>query len=102
MTSLSHKIVNTILLIPRGKVLSYGSVAALSGNPGAARQVSWLLKSQTDRLNLPWHRVINSRGKISIKDYNGYSLQKSLLESEGVLFDDKDCVDLNIYQWDGK
>lgn len=101
MTELSKQIVNTILSIPEGKVLSYGAVAALSGNPGAARQVSWLLKSQTNKYNLPWHRVISSKGKISIKDYHGYALQKSLLESEGVIFDDKDNVNLELYLWDG-
>lgn len=102
MTQLSQNIVDTIAAIPIGKVLSYGAVAALSGNPGAARQVSWLLKSQTDKNNLPWFRVINSAGTISIKDPHGYQLQKSLLESEGVIFDNRGRVNLHIFMWDGK
>lgn len=99
MTKLSQEIVNIISNIPKGSVLSYGAVAALSGSPGAARQVSWLLKTQTKKYNLPWHRVINSKGKISIKDGHGYALQKSLLEDEGVVFDDDDKIDLNLFMW---
>lgn len=99
MTKLSKNIVNTILSIPPGKVLSYGAVAALSGNPNASRQVSWLLRSQTEKYNLPWFRVINSMGKISIKDPHGYMIQKELLQSEGVMFNNKDTIDLNKYLW---
>ncbi len=101
MTQLSQNIVDTIAAIPKGKVLSYGAVAALSGNPRAARQVSWLLKTQTDKRNLPWFRVINSAGEISIKDPHGYEIQKSLLEAEGIIFDNKDKVDLHVYMWNG-
>lgn len=101
MNELSNQIVKTIKSIPYGKVLSYGAVAALSGNPRAARQVSWILKSQTKKLDLPWHRVINSQGKISIKDPTGHLLQKRLLEEEGVLFSNSGKVDLTIFQWNG-
>lgn len=102
MTQLSQNIVNIIKSIPVGKVLTYGGVAALAGNPRAARQVSWLLKSQTKKLDLPWFRVINGRGTISIKQYDGYILQKKLLESEGIIFTTTDKIDLNIYLWNGK
>lgn len=101
MTKLSQKIVDTIAAIPKGKVLSYGAVAAISGLPRGARQVSWLLKSQTEKRNLPWFRVINSSGKISIKDPYLYEEQKQLLESEGIIFNNKDIVDLNIFMWNG-
>lgn len=101
MTQLSHKIVDIILSIPHGKVLSYGGVAALAGNPRAARQVSWLLKTQTEIYNLPWHRVISSKGLISIKDYTGNAIQQSLLESEGISFNGKGYIDLNKYMWNG-
>lgn len=101
MTDLSDRIIEIILSIPKGKVLTYGSVAALAGCPRAARQVSWLLKTQTDKLNLPWHRVINSKGKISIKDFNGYHLQKILLEEEGIIFDENETVNLKYFMWNG-
>lgn len=102
MTKLSQQIVQIISSIPKGKVLSYGAVAALAGSPRAARQVSWLLKTQTDKHNLPWHRVINSKGSISIKEFHGYSLQKQLLESEGIVFDRNDKIDLELFLWDGQ
>jgi methylated-DNA-protein-cysteine methyltransferase related protein len=101
MTKLSQELVNIIASIPSGKVLSYGVVAALGGSPRAARQVSWLLKTQTHKFNLPWYRVVNSKGSISIKDYDGYQLQKNLLESEGILFNKNDIIDLKIYMWNG-
>lgn len=101
MTELSKRIVQKIKSVPKGKVLTYGGVAALAGSPRGARQVSWLLKSQTDKENLPWWRIINSKGRISIKDPVGYSLQKKYLEDEGVKFDSTDHIDLNIYLWRG-
>lgn len=99
MTRLTTDIIKIISDIPYGKVLTYGRVAALAGSPRAARQVSWILKSQSSKYNLPWHRVINSNGKISIKDYNGYEEQKYLLLSEGILMDKRDCIDLKTYLW---
>ena len=97
MTELSKRITNTILAIPKGYILTYGAVAALSGNPRAARQVSWLLKTQSKKLNLPWHRVISSKGNISIKDFSLHLTQRALLESEGLEFDSENYIDLDIY-----
>ena len=82
--------------IPKGKVTSYGTVAALAGSPGAARQVVQILH-RTD--NIPWHRVINSRGVIAIKDYDGFQEQKMLLSMEGVESDSSGKIDLNKYLW---
>lgn len=85
--------------IPPGKVLTYGRVAALAGKPNGARQVSRLLHSMSEKYDLPWHRVINAGGKISLKPSYGFELQKALLESEGVCFSKQETVDLNIYLW---
>ncbi len=82
--------------IPYGKVTSYGSIATLAGNPRAARQVVQILHKTN---NIPWHRVINSQGKIAIKDYDGFQEQKMLLEMEGVKSDLKGKIDLNKYLW---
>lgn len=101
MTEFTEKIIWYIQNIPRGKVLTYGGVAALAGNPGAARQVSWVLRSYTEKLSLPWFRVINSTGGISIKNIQGYTLQKTLLEKDGIVFNEKEKVDLKAYMWDG-
>ena len=73
--------------IPSGHVLTYGEVARLSGMPRAARRVSQALRRAPRGLNLPWHRVINSQGKISFpEDSGGWIKQKNKLEEEGVVF----------------
>ena len=73
--------------IPSGHVLTYGEVARLSGMPRAARRVSQALRRAPGDLNVPWHRVINSQGKISFpEDSTGWLRQKDRLEEEGVVF----------------
>lgn len=70
--------------IPRGRVLSYGDVAALSGSPRAARQVVRILSTMSTRYNLPWHRVIGKDGAIRLPRGGGYEEQEAELRSEGV------------------
>ena len=73
--------------IPSGHVLTYGEVARLSGLPKAARRVSQALRRAPGDMQLPWHRVINSQGKISFpEDSSGWKRQKDMLEGEGVVF----------------
>ena len=73
--------------IPRGHVLTYGEVARLAGMSRAARRVSQAMRRAPRGMKLPWHRVINAQGKISIPpDSPGHQRQKELLESEGVVF----------------
>lgn len=86
--------------IPYGSVATYGQVAAHLGNPRAARTVGWALHSTPDDLDIPWHRVINSKGRIST-DCGEHSpdLQRRLLENEGVEFDGRGCTSLDRYQW---
>ena len=96
---LSRKIIDTIKKIPKGRVATYGQIAAKAGNPQAARQVVRILHIFWEKEKLPWFRVINSQGKISLKPGEGYELQKSLLESEGVKFDDNDKINFKKYGW---
>ncbi len=96
----TEKVIHIIKSIPRGKILTYGSIAALAGKPGGARQVSWVLHSSSRKYKLPWHRVINSSGKISLKHPLDYQHQKNLLVSEGIEFSLKDVIDLKDYLWD--
>jgi methylated-DNA-protein-cysteine methyltransferase-like protein len=73
--------------IPRGHVLTYGEVARLAGMSRAARRVSLAMRRAPRRMKLPWHRVINAQGKISIpEDSPGHQRQQELLEREGVVF----------------
>ncbi len=85
--------------IPPGQVATYGQIAALAGNPQGARQVVWVLHTYSEKENLPWHRVINSKGGISLGHGSGYEMQKALLEKEGIIFDKNDRVNLKKYQW---
>lgn len=61
--------------------------------------MAWLLHSSADKYGLPWHRVINVKGQISLPHGYGYELQKALLEEEGVVFDNNDTVDLKQFGW---
>jgi methylated-DNA-protein-cysteine methyltransferase-like protein len=95
--SFSERVITLIKAIPKGYVATYGQIARRVGNPGAARQVSYILHSSSRKEQLPWHRVVNSRGSISLKRGHGYELQKQLLLDEGVIFDDDDRIDLQHY-----
>lgn len=90
--------------IPRGKVASYGQIAALLGHPQAARTVGWALNALrgSDVDDVPWQRVINSAGRISISRADlGADLQRILLEEEGVVFDARGYIDLRRFGWEG-
>jgi len=97
--SFSERVRDLIKQIPFGKVATYGQIAAFAGNPRASRQVVRILHSSSKKYNLPWHRVINSKGRISLPHNEGYEDQKGLLESEGVIFDDNDTIDLELFLW---
>lgn len=94
----TENIILVITKIPKGKVLTYGRVAALAGIPNGARQVVRALHTQGKKYNLPWHRVVNIKGEIAIKEETGASIQKDLLEMEGVIFENNK-IDLNKYLW---
>ncbi|MBN2012911.1 MGMT family protein [candidate division KSB1 bacterium] len=94
-----QRIYKVIGQIPYGSVATYGQIARLAGLPGQARMVGYALHSSPDRLELPWHRVINSQGTISFpKAEVAYDVQRSLLEAEGIIFKN-DRVNLRRYQW---
>lgn len=99
-TDFTKKVVATIKKIPKGKVASYGQIAKLAGNPLGSRGVVWILHSSSATNDLPWHRVINAKGRISFPPMSEHWFrQKALLEKEGIEFDEGDVVDLKIYQW---
>ena len=97
-----RRVVIAVKKIPRGKVATYGQIAALAGNPRAARQVAWVLHAASDKEKLPWQRVINREGGISLPRYGGYELQRALLAKEGIKFDRNDKIYLARYQWKPK
>ncbi len=99
-TNFTQDVIKIIKSIPVGKVLTYGKIAKLAGNPRAARQVSWLLHSSTNKYKLPWHRVINSQGEIALKSQDGKDYQKILLEKEGIEFTENNKIDFKKYLWE--
>src|SRR5262245_27687083 len=89
--------------VPPGKVVTYGQVAALLGQPRAARAVGYALRFLPEGMDVPWHRVINHRGQISLRTPpESPLLQRLLLEEEGVVFDAEGRVDLALYRWQGE
>lgn len=97
-------IYNVVKTIPHGRLATYGQVAALAGMVRAARQVGVALRATPDKVQIPWHRVVNAQGRVSmrLKDWQsgGDELQKILLEAEGVAFDETGKIDLKRYRWE--
>jgi len=85
--------------IPRGRVATYGLVAAAAGSPLGARQVVRILHSLSSREKIPWHRVISGRGSISLPRGLGFETQRALLRKEGVKVSPEGRVDLGTYLW---
>lgn len=86
--------------IPRGRVATYGQIAELVGIPRQARQVGYALHALAWGSSVPWHRVINAQGEISLRRKPGAEgLQRQLLEREGVVFDAAGRVDLAAVRW---
>lgn len=94
--------------IPLGKVTSYGRVAQMLGAPNAARAVGYALRALKDKkddpayADVPWQRVVNSQGRISIVNREaGPHRQAELLRAEGVEVSEDLRIDLEIYLWSG-
>ena len=83
-----------------GKVATYGQIAQLAGLPKHARLVGTVLKNLDEGSHLPWHRIINSQGKVSTTnlDEHGENRQLKLLKNEGVLLENHK-IKLKDYQW---
>lgn len=99
MTSFTECVIKVIQSIPSGKVMTYGQIARAAGSPRAARQVVRILHSMSEKYNLPWHRVINSKGEIGINDEELFFTQKTLLEEEGIEFKSEKSVSLEQFLW---
>ncbi|MFG0589371.1 MULTISPECIES: MGMT family protein [Acinetobacter] len=97
---LHRQILEVIALIPYGKVATYGQIAKLAGIPKHARLVGYVLKHLDQESRIPWHRVINSQGKISVMRINekGENIQQQLLADEGIyLLNNK--INLKVFSW---
>jgi methylated-DNA-protein-cysteine methyltransferase-like protein len=90
--------------IPVGKVATYGQIAAILGNPRGARQVGWMLADLGKEKDVPWWRVVDRFGHLSIgkRSSNAQEIQKVYLENEGVVVDSGYNVELGKYRWENR
>lgn len=100
MTSFPQRVWEIVRKIPKGKVISYGQVAVYIGVPRAGRAVGWTLRRSQDK-SLPWWRVVNASGRISIKGNweHEASEQRELLRQEGVEVKEDFTLDINKYRF---
>ena len=100
MSKFSEKVLQVVRSVPYGRVVSYGQVALYVGIPRAARQVGWILR-QSEGKDIPWWRVINNAGRITIKGnrFNSPELQKKLLRAESVKVADDFEINIERYRY---
>ncbi len=98
MNEFTKEVIKIIKQIPLGKVMTYGQIASVAGNPWGARQISRILHAMSNKYHLPWHRVINAKGEISLKGEGGlYQIEK--LSEEGIkVVNNK--INLSIYRFE--
>jgi len=99
MESAYETIYAQVRRIPVGRVATYGQIADLAGRPKHARQVGYALHNLPSDTDVPWHRVINARGEISLRSVDGKIIQQVLLEEEGVTFVDG-RIRLKDFRWE--
>ncbi len=100
MMNFNEQVYALVRLIPHGKVISYGRVAALLDNPRGARAVGWALAALPDGTDVPWHRVVNSQRRVSPR-YPGDDghRQQAQLQAEGIAFDENGQIPKSLF-WD--
>lgn len=94
--SVNERIYMVIRQVPEGKVTTYGQISKIVGTV-SARQVGYALAAVREGMNVPWQRVVNSQGKVSLPG----SEQQRLLEAEGIEFSAQSRIDLKRFGWSG-
>lgn len=99
-TTFKQKVIGVVSKIPYGSVASYGQVALYCGAPRAAREVGWTLNRMENIDEVPWWRVVNNTGRITIKGSSfSADMQRKLLRSEGLIISDDFTFDIEHYRW---
>jgi len=99
MSDSYDRIYAAVRRVPRGKVATYGQIATIAGLKGHARQVGYALHALKASTGVPWQRIINAKGMISLGPMRGGVSQRLLLEAEGVTFDAGGRVSLAKFGW---
>ena len=94
-----QRVLMSIHAIPYGKVATYGQIARLAGSLRAARQVGGILRKLPKGSSIPWYRVVNRSGNISLIGPD-YTRQRTALQDEGITFNASGVIDLALYGWD--
>ena len=99
MTDLQHRVYHFLTLIPKGKVVTYGTIATFLGDPHLCRVVGNILHVNPDPLGHPCYKVVNSKGQLADRfGDGGPEVQRRRLEADGIRVTDNK-VDLTIYGW---
>lgn len=97
-----EKIYEVVKKIPKGKVASYGTVAAIAGNPRWSRVVGYALHTNPEPMVIPCHRVVTRNGEVSKAfAFGGDNMQRLLLSEEGIEFLPDGRIDMKKYGWSG-
>jgi methylated-DNA-protein-cysteine methyltransferase-like protein len=98
--SIREKIYQVVVEVPHGQVATYGQIAGIVGC--SPREVGYAMAALPFRSEIPWQRVINQHGKISVRsDGQPDAEQRRQLQKEGVVFDARGVIDLTTYRWHG-
>lgn len=96
---LTERILSVLKRIPKGKVASYGQIAALAGSPRGARQVVRILHTLSEKEKLPWHRVVDRNGRISLPMEGHGAVQAALLRKEKVPVNEHGAIRMETFGW---
>ena len=97
-----ERVYRAVCMVPRGRVATYGQIGRALGAAGAARMVGWALRALPSGSGVPWQRVVNAQGMISLgRGEGGADIQRLLLEEEGIVFDAEGKIDLKRFGWEG-
>ncbi|MDJ0975147.1 MAG: MGMT family protein [Planctomycetota bacterium] len=101
MSATFERVYAVVRQIPHGRVATYGRVAELA-DVATPRVVGFALSALEDDTDVPWHRVLNAKGTISLGRRDGAATtQRERLEAEGVVFDANSRIDLSAHAWSG-
>lgn len=102
MNGFFSKVYSIVAQIPKGKITTYGQIAALLGQPRGARVVGWAMKAASEELKLPCHRVVAKTGKVApCHVFESPEIQKQILISEGVTFNEEGLINMEKHMWKG-